>query len=571
MSIFSSIKSAASSAYSAVKSAFSGTSQSAGALNYNNPVNNNLQAAQRATGTSPVSQYSGTAYGPAKPTPSTLGAGYTPVNSSNAGFTPVSSGGTAPAGYQLPVSINSGTQRVSSGGGGGGNINSYGGSGAASYGPPAPTTISTRSLSGAQPLASSGTAQSLLSGGSGVPQRLSLNSAPTSIGASRIDNTKLAGVLAGQQKKVNGTDQTIEDVPNEVNSTDQIIAEQKSLREKILGQKEIAANDPQVQAEQQRVNQLRQNLLGPQNELNAVIAKQNQDLLQLRQTGSQEGVTEAVYGGQSNAINYNAAIRALPLQASIAGIQGDLKLAQDYLSELTSMKKEQIDNQYKYNEGLYSAISGAIESKDKKVYEELKAKNASAAKADQDLTDLKEKIGLEMLKNGAPSSAQSRVHAAKDVAGVFSAAGQYAATPDTQITQLDNGQTVVVDKNTGKIVSNLGGKNVADNQDLFTNTQENKGAVNAGVDLSTFGSYDADTKNYFINTPATTLQKKIKDSILTPLTEGTKTAEELKQLITDSTLVPGVKSYLISKVDEQNLLIKPKSWWDNALAFITGK
>jgi hypothetical protein len=90
-----------------------------------------------------------------------------------------------------------------------------------------------------------------------------------------------------------------------------------------------------------------------------------------------------------------------------------------------------------------------------------------------------------MLQNNAPQSVYSAIDKITNdyVAGkitaqdaqskMYSAAGQYGMTPNTEIRQLDNGQTVIIDKNTGTIVKNLGGAKTAelqpgDNPQLYT-------------------------------------------------------------------------------------------------------
>jgi hypothetical protein len=359
-------------------------------------------------------------------------------------------------GPQLPVQINAGQQRPASGGSSssssGGNSNQYGGTGSVSYGPVAPTTLSARSLG----MGSASIGSQVSTGGGAQP--LSLGSAPTSTNPGGLDTTKLAGNMAGYYTR--NTDGTYTQVKDDQASRDkQIAQETANLYNDVLGKKPTVAEDPEVIAARQQRQRIQQSLLAPTAELNAVIAKQNQDLLQLRQTGSQEGVTEAVYGGQSNAINYNAVIRALPLQASISSLQGDLKLAQDYLTELTQIKQEQINNQYDYNKNLFAAIEGKIDKKDQRAYEELKTANERAYTDHSTLVKTQGALLQNAVAQKAPQSIINAINNAKDINGAVIAAGQYGSSPDTQITQLDNGKTVVVDKKTGRIVADIGGQN----------------------------------------------------------------------------------------------------------------
>ena len=456
MSIFSSIGSAVKSAYNTVKSGISsavnyvtGNSTSASsinALNYNNPANNALQAKYTANpGSSPVSQYARS------------GSGNTSIPS----YATSTVGYSQPAGPQLPVSINAGQQKTSSGGGSSYGSISGGGTYLSDYAPAqqAPRTITSSLMGGPTNTASR------VSGGGTVSQTpLTLSSSPTSVNPGGIDNTKMAGALAGYYKL---NDKGVLELDTTKSNSDQAAEDAKSLFDKYYKEPGLVSEDPEVvQARQQR-QQIQQALQAPTSELNAVIAKQNQDLLQLRQTGSQEGVTEAVYGGQTNAINYNAAIRALPLQASIASLQGDLKLAQDYLTELTAMKTEQINRQSKYNEALFSAISGAVTKSEERAYEELKTANANKTKTVQDNVAAQDAWSKIAIQNGQGNLIKSITNLDSSSPDFTQQLGQITSgivQKNTEIRQLDNGQTVVIDKNTNQIVANLGGAKIPDVQ-----------------------------------------------------------------------------------------------------------
>lgn len=363
-----------------------------------------------------------------------------------------SSGGVGSASYgpQLPVTISAGRQ-------------STGGSSSSSptlslqgfnYGAFAPTTISAKSL-GAQTGGLGGA--SLQSTGGAVGNQISLGSAPTSSNPGLVNNTGLAGTVAGY-KQYNAKTGQFDDVTQTQESTlDSKVQKELDILKKYMPEKASVYEDPEVIAARNERQRLQQALQVPTAELNAIVAKQNQDLLQLRQTGSQEGVTEAVYGGQQNAINYNAAIRALPLQASISAIQGDLKLAQDYLTELTQVKQDQINKQYEYNKAQFEAIKGVLTKEDERAYKELTTKNDRAYQEQQDLIKTQKELLTNALANKAPQTIINRISNANSIQDAVMAAGQYATSADNQVVKLDDGSTVVVDRKTGTIVSNLGG------------------------------------------------------------------------------------------------------------------
>jgi hypothetical protein len=361
-SIWSGISNAASSVANTVSSWFGGGgNQSANALQ------GTYTGAPLNSGTANYSS-PGRTYGPTNPYPNaqtiSASSGVPSYGTPSSGLS-----GTA-YGPSLPVTYNAGAQSTS--GGGYSGSNNYGGFGNVSYGPVAPTTISASSL-GMKGMAGTSSTQM----GAGGAQPIVLGSTPYSAGANRVDTTGLAGNMAGIYNR-NNADGTFTPVVDRQNETDLQTAKRYKDIFDGLGVKPTVAEDPEVIAARRDRQRIQQALLAPTSELNAVIAKQNQDLLQLRQTGSQEGVTEAVYGWQSSAINYNAAIRALPLQASISSLQGDLKLAQDYLTELTQIKQEQINNQYEFNSKLIAAILPALDKKDQRAYDEIKTANERA-------------------------------------------------------------------------------------------------------------------------------------------------------------------------------------------------
>lgn len=443
MAIFSSIGRFLSSAYNTVKSSFSdaaskitgSVSQTANAIGALVNPNANKPAPPSST----VGSYSGTGF--LGPTALTSTAASKAGTSNIPSFATPSNGYSSPAGPQLPVSISAGTQRVPSSGG----STSFSSQSFSSSAPlqsfaiqsVAPTTISTRSIG-----SNFGTGSFSSTGG----QQLSLQSAPTSVNATNSNITGLSGALSGY-KKYNASTGQYEDVPapTDQNPTNKDVAQEtKDLYDEILGKRPNINDDPEIIAARQNRQRIQEALRVPTDELNAVIAKQNQDLLQLRQTGAKEGVTEAVYGGQSNAINYNAAIRALPLQAQIAGLQGDLRLAQDYLTELTSIKNEQIKNQYEYNSNLFGAISSAITKNEQRTYEALKTQNERVYKEQQELIKTQSSLLESAVSQGASTPIINAINNAKTVQDAIIAAGRYAGNITQQNTNQIQYQNAVL-------------------------------------------------------------------------------------------------------------------------------
>lgn len=95
-----------------------------------------------------------------------------------------------------------------------------------------------------------------------------------------------------------------------------------------------------IYAEQERQNgiqQKQQEVANYSQQLGAIQAKQQTDLLSTRGTAGANGVTEAVYGGIAAQINREAAIASLPVAAALAGAQNNLQLAQQHVETMSKL------------------------------------------------------------------------------------------------------------------------------------------------------------------------------------------------------------------------------------------
>jgi hypothetical protein len=453
MSFLSSIKSKVSSSYNAVKSTVKGLAQSAkDSLSRQKAAVGDLIPAKKSTGT-PGLDFSN----PANQTLQTKRSNPTiPLPIAPGGYTADPNTGTKSEriaratasqpfiGPQLPRTINANTY---------GGVKSTASSTSVSLSPDVARTLTSGTLG-----------SSSLSGGSAGVSTGGVSSGVNSsvgygTGTAGIDNTKMSGALAGYYKyNDKGILEPVQDPALDAQAQKEKAAEdQANFFDKYFQEKPSVYADREVRDAMKQKKQIQDALLAPTAELNAIVAKQQQDLLQTRQNFAKEGATEADYGQASNAINYGASIRALPVQASIANLQGQLELAQDYLKELTAMKTDEINRQYDYNKSRFAAISGALDKADQRAYESITKENDRQYKEQIDLENYKAEVMATALKNGAGQFELGRINTATDKMSAVQAAGKYIANADTQLTQLDNGETVLVDKRTGKIISNIGG------------------------------------------------------------------------------------------------------------------
>ena len=195
--------------------------------------------------------------------------------------------------------------------------------------------------------------------------QIALPSRPTVADVGRIDNSGLIGAL-GQTHQFNPQtgEFTARTQGDEIQETRSKL--QETLRA-LIPQRENVFEDPQIMSQQQEVQRRQQEVAGYTAQLNTIVAEQNANLLRLREVGSREGVTEAVFGGQAAQINREAAIRALPVQAQIAAAQGNLQLAQDYLTQLTSWRREAVDNEFNYRREVHNSIRGFVEGEERRL------------------------------------------------------------------------------------------------------------------------------------------------------------------------------------------------------------
>lgn len=233
---------------------------------------------------------------------------------------------------------------------------------------------------------------------------VSLPSAPAYANVSAVNNAGLASALGETQtydqatglivpQPATPTDET------QPNTLDDKIA--KALELNPIPEKDSVYDDRQVKKQQAEVRARQQEVNNYTAQLNNIVAKQNADLLNLRGIGASEGVTETVYGGQAATINREAAIKALPIQAQVAAAQGNLELAQDYLTELITIKKDQIDADYSYNVAKFNVIREIMTADEKRELDKIEKDDNRAYERAQDNLDLVNDWIKYALENGA--------------------------------------------------------------------------------------------------------------------------------------------------------------------------
>lgn len=206
-------------------------------------------------------------------------------------------------------------------------------------------------------------------------------------------------------------------------------------------------------------------------ELDAIDAQYGADLTNLASRELQNEVTA------DNATNYaplrnalasretriniqkqqNINIKRATNAAARAAANGQLALAQDYVSRALEMEFEPLKAKLEFQKLLYTENKDRFSKAEQRDYE------ASIKASERVYEDKKEnktnilKVFETAARNGADTFTLSSIQRAETPEEAFKAAGQYAVSKDNQIVQLENGNTVIVDRMTGKVVSSLGG------------------------------------------------------------------------------------------------------------------
>lgn len=227
-------------------------------------------------------------------------------------------------------------------------------------------------------------------------------------------NATLAATAAAQDKATGSTSGT--DSLNNMMAMAGLIPK----REDVMSSPEVtAAHDAQVAAQ----NQTNQDTAL----LNEIVKKQNQDLLTTRGTASANGVTEAVYGGQANEINREAAIQSLPIAAKIAIDQGNLKLAQDNLTYMTSVVQEKVNNAYDYASNIYNSINAYVTKSEAVTLDALKTKAANNFTLQQNAVSQAAEYAKLAVANGQGAIAQGLMTAQNTIGSLSTTSPTYAA------------------------------------------------------------------------------------------------------------------------------------------------
>lgn len=175
---------------------------------------------------------------------------------------------------------------------------------------------------------------------------------------------------------------------------------------------------------------------------------------------------------------------------SISVKQRQYDTAESIVKAKVDAETEAEKSQLQAEQLFYTTNESKLSDKQKEVAQERITESEHAYQDAKSLRTDVNNVLLEAAKNGAPPSMLTKIGNSQTAAQAISTAGSYIGLLDREKANQDLA-------------------NGANGGTTFSKSQINNGAATAGIPLSTFQTYDADTKNFFINGDLSGAKKSI--------------------------------------------------------------
>jgi len=143
---------------------------------------------------------------------------------------------------------------------------------------------------------------------------------------------------------------------------------------------------------------------------------------------------------------------------------------------------------------------------------------------------------------------------------------------DLVTNEFADGSLKAIDKNTGQVIWSLPGAGSSEGTtptSQFTNTQLNKGANRAGVDVPIFQAFEPEVQNYFISSSESQITA-VKDVLKQVSSGKIKQQKALEWVNSSVSLTPATKDYFKNQITSLAPAEQPKdSWWTKVKNFFT--
>lgn len=229
----------------------------------------------------------------------------------------------------------------------------------------------------------------------------------------------------------------------------------KSYVDELLGSSKIASTiDRTAQNEaQKKVNQYTSML--EQEDLSTRRAIEN------LQKNNPQGLFGGALEQEVNRLNRESLSRKADIAILQTAANRDYATAADIADSQLKIKTDESRAKAEALRFFYEQNKDDFDKNEQRAYNEVVRKAEQEYEEEQSQQKSIQNIKLEAVKNGAPLSVISSLSGAKTVDDALRLSGRYLVTPSTDVVKLDNGNTVVVDSRTGKIVNNLGGSSTS--------------------------------------------------------------------------------------------------------------
>lgn len=221
-------------------------------------------------------------------------------------------------------------------------------------------------------------------------------------GYAGIVGSNNAGLVGGMQDYT--LDQNNQFVYQPAENTGQQPAQDKSYEDIFkgyLGMKEAPPNTANILRQEERaagIQQKQQEVSNYANQLNQINAKAQADILSV--TGQGRGIPEAIIGGQQAQIEKEAAIRALPVQASLAAAQGNLQMAQEHVDQMFKIRSEDVQARYQYENDYIDSLMEFASKGEERRLSDMKEQRSQQFQTQQNQLNYAQTLASTAISNG---------------------------------------------------------------------------------------------------------------------------------------------------------------------------
>lgn len=201
------------------------------------------------------------------------------------------------------------------------------------------------------------------------------------------------------------------------------------------------------------------------NDINAQIQAINASAFkETNRAENRQAPTFAIYGEQAK-IEREKSVQTYGLAAAASAIQGNIALANDNVKRALDAEFGGLQYQLQYQQLLLDLnkdkLSAAQQKKAQAMQIQLQKRQEQLDQQRQERESVYS-IMNNAAQNGANSQILNEIMKATSREQAIQIAAKYGvvASPDTQVVKLDNGNTVVIDQRTGKIINTIGGAGV---------------------------------------------------------------------------------------------------------------